>query len=152
MPDIKPCAFPAVAAVSPSALAVKVREIVARDPHFVYKTPPVAEPFTSEYCRYAYKGEPSCLIGRGLYELGVPIEELDALDEGSHGEATIYSAAYAIAIGRHHDEVLRDLNVRWLDRMQNDQDNGVPYGLALHSADRLAEGGLVDEELDGEEG
>lgn len=150
MPDIETCPFPAVAAVSPSALAVKIREIVARDPDFVYEVPGEEGSYVDATCLYAYKGGPSCLIGRGLHELGVPIEQLVALDTSPYGSATTYSEAYARAIGRRVTEVTRDRNVRWLDKIQYDQDSGVPYGTALDNADQyvafLADGGHFTEE------
>lgn len=92
-------------------------EVVAEaGPDFVYKSP-------GQYCRYEYKGQPSCLVGRVLNRLGVPVEALAGLDEDYPAVNDVDFVSLGLS--------LPDDAVIALQAVQEWQDEGNKWGDAL---------------------
>lgn len=63
-----------------SDLWAEVKKVAAEQPDYVYP---------EQYCQYQYDGKPSCIVGRALHRLGVPVESLAVLDAANlHGGVT----------------------------------------------------------------
>lgn len=110
-------------------LIAAVREIVAEDPKFVYKTIPV--PYSSS-CFYERNGKPSCLIGRALFKIGVSIETLAEMDK-DHPEQADGTAITSYFPNNADDRV------RWLEIVQDRQDMEYEYASCVEYADQWLE-------------
>lgn len=96
------------------------RAVALKGEDYVYERP------EDGFCKYMYDGQPSCLIGHALLDLGV---EYSAQWEGKH--------ARAIGHGVDHQDYVPTFN--WPDdstahaaiRAQGRQDDGETWGVAL---------------------
>lgn len=114
--------------VDPDELIKAIREIVDEDPFFVYRRPRKTNG-SSGGCYYEHSGKPSCLIGRGLFKLGVSIETLAQMDR-----IRPY-ASNGTAITSYFPNV-EDIRVRWLMVVQEQQDAEYEYNYCIDHADR----------------
>lgn len=82
--------------------------------------------YDGDPCMYVKDGEPSCLVGQVLHELGVPIERLEACDNSAFpGILSLIRAGWFTATPRQHE---------LLGAVQNFQDAGDPWGQCLGQA------------------
>lgn len=101
-----------------------VEQIAALRPDFVYEWPLEG----NGSCLYTHaNGEPGCIIGHGLAELGYHIPYEDEDNVGT-GVSTLY--AMGIIIGSMDDR-------NWLIKVQNEQDCGISWGRAVEIANSL---------------
>lgn len=82
-------------------------------------------------CRYVIDGEPSCIVGQVFYRAGVPIAELEAI-EGI--------GADDLAAAPQLRDWADNRSLLLLGLIQEEQDNGRPWGVALSNALELLEG------------
>lgn len=122
------------------AIVQKVREIVERDPHFVYDPPTASD--GDPTCSYEYEGQPSCLLGKAMFECGVPIEELRRMDRKETVDFNSLPIRDAICSAHGWTpEVVRSLDpdtrryVEWLGTVQRKQDDSQEYEHCVLSAD-----------------
>jgi hypothetical protein len=78
-------------------------------------------------CRYVDGDQPSCLIGQALYRLGISLSQLTEWDGDSVDDAC---AARDIPVFEKNSDV-----AHYADVVQNMQDNGNPWGIALAQAE-----------------
>lgn len=103
-----------------------LQKIVTASPDYVY-TPPG----DTGWCLYSYNGDPSCLVGQALAEVGVPIDALESFNPGGkYGEDVgLIASNAAIILG-----LAKSTGV-YLQVAQKVQDNGKPWGEALAAAE-----------------
>lgn len=128
------------------ALIDAVRARAASEPERIYTYPTVGltedgEDIVAEECVYvyrtyddAYELKPSCLIGYGLIDIGVPAEKLEKID-----------VMQILALDRKFGFGLPTGALRWLSIVQDGQDFLKPWGVAVRDADSqcLNEGVIV---------
>lgn len=107
--------------ITPSALAQELRAVAAEQPDVV------------AISQYAEGFEPGCIVGTALFNLGVPIEQLQEWDEDADGEGCEVIDLIDLTNNGATDEIL------WLSSVQSLQDNNYSWGEAVRSAD-LANG------------
>lgn len=81
-------------------------------------------------CVYVHGGQPSCLVGKMLHKVGIPLEKLEKfdLDNGT-------PAAMAISCLMQADVIdVSSEAIQALSEVQSTQDAGYPWGVALQSA------------------
>lgn len=83
-------------------------------------------------CYYVIDGEPSCLVGEVLVDLGVPIEKLgEPMVNTSRFGVLVIAGDYLSTAGWDPTLLRVPLNVRrGLSRAQSEQDMGATWGLA----------------------
>lgn len=105
-----------------------LREVVEElGDDFKYKAP--STPNGTRRCVYAHNSQPSCGVGRVLHSLGIPVEQLEALDADIDGVS-------ADRVG-HKIEGLKVTGVaaEALVAFQTEQDRGDRYKDALAAAE-----------------
>lgn len=100
--------------IQPSALVEAVRQVAAEQPDVV------------AISQYAEGFEPCCIVGTALFNLGVPIEQLQEWDQDPDG--TGCSVASITNNGVTSD-------IAWLGSVQTLQDSEYCWGEAVSSAD-----------------
>lgn len=113
--------------IDSKALVEEVRSIAGEHSGHIYQDKDPNHPNTS--CFYERNGKPSCIMGQALFNLGVPIETLSAMDIKTGG---IYEF---LTISEHSTDALDDDVLMWLNSVQNLQDNLKPWGYAVYAAD-----------------
>jgi len=80
-----------------------------------------------------YDGKPDCIVGRFLAAQGVPLERLKEADTGSFGSGL---AAHSLMRDLGDEGVISyDGSARsLLSEVQHNQDQGLPWGVALSEA------------------
>lgn len=130
------CDFFATFNIDLDALVQAVRDIARERPDFVYGSMYAA-------CSYQIKGCPACIIGQALARIGVDVNVLMYLDTGGDledtkftspwsGDTTVRSLAGAGSILLDYDP---DIRIKWLNSVQEDQDNDSSWGDAVRRAD-----------------
>jgi hypothetical protein len=115
--------------ITPEVALDTLREVVAEAGED-YTYPPAMK---GEACTYVAGGKPSCLIGRVLFKLGVPLERLEEADRAQGG--TGEPAFELLGTLKGEGVVDVDLDVRHLfSEAQFAQDNGSCWGSALAAA------------------
>ncbi len=105
-------------------LVMAVRKAAANNPDFQY------DPVTmgvNETCVYfdATTGEPSCIIGHGLYALGVTKLSPHANESG------------VTTLDGLNRPASKRTAAQWLKEVQQRQDGGIPWAEAVESADAM---------------
>lgn len=95
----------------------EIREIVAKEPDFVFK----------DHCRYVVAGSPACLIGHGLWNLKLIDEEFENKQANHEDISTITHAVLGLELDEDEEE--------WLSTVQSLQDSGGAWGYAVETAD-----------------
>lgn len=91
-----------------------VKDAAADNPTFVYETP-----FGG--CCYVREGQPSCLVGKAAWNIGL----IDAaFEEETSNEGGVADLAEALGFNLDGDEE------EWLNRVQEAQDGGTSWGQA----------------------
>lgn len=103
-------------------------EVVLGNEDFVYTD------FNSK-CTYAKNGQPSCLVGKILFKLGVPIQNLEVLDTKSLcNDSPCFMWKSSLDYLESIDFTFDDRVITYLDKLQSQQDNGTSWGKALEKA------------------
>jgi hypothetical protein len=105
-----------------SVIRVMKQVVAEAGQNFVYDAPE-PEPVHLKACVYAYEGRPSCLVGRVLAKMGVPIETLESFGHEDIGSLT---GDPRVPLGA--------ATVHVLALAQNLQDNRVTWGVCLLKA------------------
>lgn len=106
-----------------------VRIIAARNPLFVYHD-------NGGFCEYVRDGQPSCLIGRALWELGLIDATMEDIPQNCSGAKELLTDQLALQL---------DLDeLHWLDLVQGCQDAKDPWSEAVSKADNFREEMLLD--------
>lgn len=114
-----------------SELAAKVREIATANPDVTYFDI-YREKFadTESLCMYQLDGEPGCLVGQAMFELGLDPETIKEFDDlNSFGSEAIRAVVYL------RDDVfeLDDADeLEFLSYAQSAQDEGQTWGEAIN--------------------
>lgn len=118
-----------------SMLEANVRAIAAQFPDRIYQQS--KKTGSGPSCFYVRNGKPDCLIAQGAFMAGMDIDTLasfDAvldLDDGVENSGAEYVfKPYGLTL----------VELAWLKRVQQLQDDGVPWGKAVRMAD---EGELI---------
>lgn len=115
-------------------LRTTVKAIVAETGEDFIYNPPMG---TGGTCVYVWEGAPSCLLGRALSRLGVPMDTLMACDELHPGAAhgTVFGS-WAMKQGlKTAGFELTMSATEWGHWVQMLQDDHVPWGVAVRRAD-----------------
>lgn len=104
--------------------------IAEENPDFVYKDG-IEDDEGAIKCFYERNNKPSCIIGRALHRLGIHIGILRRMDNAESIDEAHSTGIYEFLDG---DEV----KILWLETVQREQDNLVPYGACVRSADHEA--------------
>lgn len=99
-----------------AAIIAAIREVAAESPDFVYKG----------MCQYVVNGQPGCLVGHALWRLGL-------IDEGIERYNTNDLKIKAFDLAWAFDRA----ELAWLGHVQNRQDRGAPWGVAVKDADEV---------------
>lgn len=103
----------------------EVVRIADENPDFVYQQIPNE---LGASCKYVHDGQPSCLIGRAFWNLGL----IDATLEQQEHENT--SGAASMVKYTLHDKVTStEADREALAHIQDYQDNGMAWGFAVES-------------------
>lgn len=97
-------------------LIEETRKVAAERPDFVYPG----------QCYYVEHGQPGCILGHVLWNLGIIDEDFSRLDENG---LSIPRAFPKLGIEIDSDEF------HWLSRVQHAQDSKQPWGEAIKEAD-----------------
>ena len=100
-------------------LIAEVKRVAGEHPNFRYRT---AGDTTN--CQYVKNGAPSCLVGHGLWNLGLIDADLERLFRNG---CSINSAGVRYAFDQLGLE-LDDDETGWLENAQDGQDSGLPWG------------------------
>lgn len=123
-----------------SMLEANVRAIAAQFPDRIYQQS--KKTGSGPSCLYVRDGKPDCLIAQGAFMAGMDIDTLmefdaieDRMTEDPDAEYMDSGAEYAFKpFG------FTEVELAWLKRVQQLQDDGVPWGEAVRMAD---EGELI---------
>lgn len=111
-----------MSAIKVSALWDEVVKVAKEQPDHIYDRGMSGQ----GGCSYQKGGEPSCIVGHALVRLGMPVEELMEFDDtGDSGIGCIVSS---------NDDLFEidDEKALWgVEKAQSNQDNGVPWGMAV---------------------
>lgn len=102
------------------ALIAKVREVAALRPQHIDPNDP---------CLYIYDGQPACIMGCALWDLGVIQPSLE--DDGDNQKLI------PKLLSRLDLEV-DEAEIEWLSAVQKNQDNGLSWGASVEHADLYA--------------
>lgn len=123
-----------------SMLEANVRAIAAQFPDRIYQQS--KKTGSGPSCLYVRDGKPDCLIAQGAFMAGMDIDTLlefdaieDRMTEDPDAEYMDSGAEYAFK-----PYGLTAVELDWLKRVQQLQDDGVPWGKAVRMAD---EGELI---------
>lgn len=105
-------------------VVAKVRELATNNPDYVY------DRGENGKCQYIKDGEGSCIVGQAYVELGVPVEYVKSWDSVSYGNAI---GAWQV-VEREYENYSK-YDKEWLDYVQECQDLGQPWELAVDKAD-----------------
>jgi hypothetical protein len=110
-----------------------VRECAQETPDYTYEfvkvdvyTPSGTFAYTDHHCQYMYEGQPSCIVGKAAFALGL----IDASFEFSNSNRDTIPG-FVKAIGAEIDES----EATWLAHVQSDQDAGISWSEAVSEAD-----------------
>jgi hypothetical protein len=112
--------------IDPNSVVEEVRSIAAKNPDHIYTDKDTSNPNSS--CFYERNGKPSCIMGQALFNLGVPIETLSAMDRQTGG---IFSFLLTDGVSLRKESN----TLYWLCTVQNLQDNLYAWGVAVATAD-----------------
>lgn len=100
-------------------LIAEVKRVAGEHPEFCYRTPG-----DTTQCKYVKDSAPSCLVGHGLWNLGL----IDASLERAvrHGYKVNSSGIHGLIDAPDLD--LDDYEIEWLAEAQDAQDDGHPWG------------------------
>jgi hypothetical protein len=114
-------------------LADKVRELAIARPETVYRPAPTGQTSPAAHCSYlggtCSDGTLGCLVGQALLAVGFTVEQLRSVDLFGIEEA----------LDKLHPFELTDhqyQQVRWLESVQNAQDNGYAWREAIAIANQ----------------
>lgn len=107
-------------------LIESVRKQAAENPRRVYQGP-LDEGGNTE-CVYVASGEPSCIIGHALWQAGLVDAEFE--DDGKNG-----SGIDSLVSSWPPLEEVSDDEADWLLMVQDSQDAGMPWNVAVYEAD-----------------
>jgi hypothetical protein len=85
-------------------------------------------PGTDGQCQYVHGDQPRCLVGHVLFRLGVPLDALRELDDGTGANIGVVDLAWALNL----DMPAEAQNA--LSAAQDRQDGGETWGVALQAA------------------
>lgn len=84
-------------------------------------------------CVYQHSGEASCLIGKALFKMGVPVEVLGILDN-VEDDGSISS--HRVRVTLEENNIFLDSDAAdYAEAAQNMQDSREPWGAALEGAE-----------------
>lgn len=137
--------------IDPYELAQAVREIAAERPDHVYVRPGTASNFYSAKCYYTTEeGSPDCIVGHAMARIGKPMPAQSHDDEDhpscpllNHG---VGDGAWLRALGvvdEYYGNYKMIDVVRWLHRVQREQDDKASWGDAVATADLRYPGATV---------
>lgn len=107
-----------------------LREIVAADPDFVW-----TKRYGAESCAYFLGDQPACLVGKVIAKHGATSSTFtDGPDTNPGSNTAVFNANYVLAALPF--DVEPDA-VDLLTRVQNRQDSGYSWALALEDGERL---------------
>ena len=111
----------------------KVRELAAARPETVYRPWPTGQSSPMTRCSYlsgaCSDGTVGCLLGQALLAIGFTAERLQPVDLLAIVE--VIEKLLPIELSKEDRQ-----RVRWLESVQNAQDNGCPWREAIDIADR----------------
>ncbi len=103
------------------ALAAEVRKVAAENPDYVYP---------ENNCVYFDReGQPSCIVGHGLYRLGVTADDLEVEDDSDLVRVENAENVWGLFRG------LSSQSLDWMAEVQWNQDVHIPWGEAVRRAD-----------------
>jgi|SRR5882757_1231821 len=113
--------------ITPGIVVAGLRDLVVlKGEDYVY------EPDGRDRCDYVRSGEPSCIVGRFLANLGVPLERLEKAD-ATYGGISVGTLLEQLEEEGVIDRVsFRATQV--LSKVQHRQDSGIPWGVAVQEA------------------
>lgn len=115
--------------INTTQLIADIRKIAAENPEHVYERVSLDDR-TPSRCVYFIEGSPSCLVGQGFAKQGMAEDDLTPLDNLNSIGDLLRDRIYDV------DPV----ELRWLDRVQEVQDQGLPWSEAVDIADDSVEG------------
>lgn len=107
----------------------EIRRIASEQPEHVYR-PPVACRIGCSYVDSANAPGTGCIVGQAVIALGLPVERLAEWENG-HDETSSTIMLPAMDIGGSRAEL------RWIRRVQSEQDQGKAWGEAVAIADQV---------------
>lgn len=114
-------------------LARKVRELAIARPETVYRPSPTGQASPATRCSYlggtCTDGTVGCLVGQAFFAIGFTADQLRPVDH-----LGIEEALENLLPSEFSAEEYRQ--VRWLESVQNAQDNGHPWHEAIDIADQ----------------
>lgn len=111
-----------------SNLLIEVTKVATRNPDVKYleRVKQFDPEYSASYCRYEVAGNPACIIGVALNNLGVSVDELtqfdSALETGINGIIDDFTAMFEVDDRSAVDD---------LKTIQNRQDNGWIWGESI---------------------
>lgn len=114
--------------IKTSDLLIEVTKVAEKNPDVRYRTrvKDFDPEYTTEYCRYEVAGNPACLIGVAMNNLGISVDLLTQMD--------VALECGIAAVIRHFDEVFKidDQDaITELQTIQNSQDNDFAWGESI---------------------
>jgi hypothetical protein len=101
-------------------IIAEIRKVAADNPDFIYQAP------YGDACFYVFNGQPSCIVGRALWNLGFIDKTLEKGSDNSIRAHVFLDKHFAL------DLYERD----WIDRVQWHQDAKRTWGQAVEVASR----------------
>lgn len=113
-----------------------IREVAEANPDFVYRAPSV-----HELCVYVDEGQPSCLVGHGLWNLGLINETFDNGEPYWAKDANPNYQSVCDVLDRLGlwDQMTEAQRV-WVGVAQSTQDDSLSWGTSIRRADETVEG------------
>lgn len=115
-------------------VVMKVRELAAANPHFVYQAPQAG----SGTCLYVHAAPitlallPGCLMGQALHALGVPLELLRDRCERTGIRRVLGILGVPMSVSKVTGSLQE---ADWLSSVQYNQDSGCSWGKCVEIAD-----------------
>ena len=107
-------------------LIESVRKHAARSPRTVYLGP--LDEFGNTECVYVSHGQPSCIVGHAMWDAGL-------IDAGFEDDGKNGSGIDTLAENWPPLASVSDDEAEWLLTVQGEQDNGMPWQVAVDEAD-----------------
>jgi len=101
----------------------KAVEVRGADWVYPHEWRTTAENTYFDLCQYAINGQPACIIGQVLFQLGLDLNKVD-----------LFFGSVAMAFGMYHDVQVDPDAIELLQKAQDQQDNGVAWGKAVAQA------------------